>query len=721
MTEEAARGKICLSMITKDEKDNILRLLGSLIGHVDYWSITDTGSTDGTQDLIAGFLGPRVPEGTWAIGSAPFVNFEQARNAALDQALASPFQFEYILLADSDMEFVPGHPGWRGELGGEAAYMMLQFTGAFSYWNTRVVRRDCGARYIGVTHEYVDIKGASKKIAGARFRDHASGSSRPTKLPRDERLLRQGLADDPGNVRYMFYLARTLKEMAGDPRLTPEERQATYQEAIDWFTRRAEAGGWDEEVWNSLLEASRCLALAGRKAEYPAMALRAYSARPSRAEPLKDLASHYNAERQHAAAAMAAKQAMALPTPPDLLFVEGEAYGYGPATEFYIAANYLRALPAFEEGFKVAEDLASDPAAPAGVRDLARSNLAWYAGMLGELCPSFRERNFEFRAGEGWNPTNPSVFRRGDEIWMMQRNVDYRIRADGSYECAPGGVIGTRTFLIRLDRELEAMHSVEVRMPADLPEPATARAFSGLEDMRGWAADGQIYVTAVACELEADKRRQIVLSKVGLDGAMSDWAVVSPPLAHFRPRNEKNWMPFADGRLPNMFLYSTDPCVALDDRGRVVSGEPRRAARALDHLRGGSQLVPVSDNQMLAVTHEVTVVGGRRRYLHRFVLYKAEVEKGGGQMEVRPLLWTRPFHLTRHGGIEFVAGLCWHTDGERLVVSYGVEDGESHVGTVLAADVAKALVGGAQTVWPLHFWDPGPEKAGPGEEKEEAA
>ena len=43
---------ICLNMIVKNESKVIQRCLESVKGTIDYWVIVDTGSTDGTQQLI---------------------------------------------------------------------------------------------------------------------------------------------------------------------------------------------------------------------------------------------------------------------------------------------------------------------------------------------------------------------------------------------------------------------------------------------------------------------------------------------------------------------------------------------------------------------------------------------------------------------------------------------------------------------------------------------
>ena len=142
-------------MIVKNEMANLERCLAAVAPHIDCWVIGDTGSTDGTQDFILTFFAERGIPGE--LHSFPFVNFAQARNAALDHAYASELAWDYLLLADADMELVVEDPDFRKKL--EApCYDLLQRAG-ISYWNTRLVRRDAGARYHGVTHEYLACRG----------------------------------------------------------------------------------------------------------------------------------------------------------------------------------------------------------------------------------------------------------------------------------------------------------------------------------------------------------------------------------------------------------------------------------------------------------------------------------------------------------------------------------------------------------------------------------
>ena len=59
-----------LVMIVKNEARGIVDTLASVIPFVDRWTILDTGSTDGTQDLIRQHVGP-----DGQLFEEPFVDF----------------------------------------------------------------------------------------------------------------------------------------------------------------------------------------------------------------------------------------------------------------------------------------------------------------------------------------------------------------------------------------------------------------------------------------------------------------------------------------------------------------------------------------------------------------------------------------------------------------------------------------------------------------------
>ena len=50
--EQKQKASVCLVMIVKNESEVIKRCIDSIKDYISYWVICDTGSTDGTQEII---------------------------------------------------------------------------------------------------------------------------------------------------------------------------------------------------------------------------------------------------------------------------------------------------------------------------------------------------------------------------------------------------------------------------------------------------------------------------------------------------------------------------------------------------------------------------------------------------------------------------------------------------------------------------------------------
>lgn len=301
--------KICLNMIVKNEAENLPRLLASVRDQISCYAIVDTGSTDDTVAIIKDHL-DHLPG---YIAHDEFVNFSQARNAALNAASWVNGGYDYLLLADADMELVGEIPA--GDLSAPV-YLMYQQAGTLAYQNIRLVHRDAVVGYRGATHEYLETTGEQFTLQGPYFLDHADGSNRADKFARDIRLLTHEVADEPDNARSWLYLAQSYRDM-GNRAMA----RALYQ-------HRASLGGWDEEVWYSKYQ----VAVLNEFLETdPSVIIKGYTdafrARPHRAEPLRWLARYLGLAGRGADAAAYDRIADNLSLPDDRLFVETRAYG----------------------------------------------------------------------------------------------------------------------------------------------------------------------------------------------------------------------------------------------------------------------------------------------------------------------------------------------------------------------------------------------------------
>ena len=655
---------LCLNMIVRNEMANLPRCLGAVADHIGCWVIGDTGSSDGTQAFIRGFFAERGVPGE--LHEFPFVNFEQARNAALERAYASELAYDYLLFDDADMELVVEDPDFRSRLEGPGYQLVQRSVGDLVYWNTRLARRNVGARYHGVTHEYLDVPGGTQRLQGVWYRDHASGANRVDKFERDARLLTEALKQDPDNHRHWFYLAQSYRD-AG-----------RTQEAADAYAKRAGMGGWDEEAWNARLQEARCLRTLGDEGGFLRAALAAFNQRPQRAEPLYDLARYYRDRGMHDASVLFSEPGLALKRPEqDILFLEDFVYTAGLREEFSIAANYSRDPARKDRGHDACDWLALSREVPQKSRDLARSNLFFYTGPAKALMPSFSARQVGFTPPDGWKASNPSIARLGQQIVMLQRCVNFTQAEDGEYKTSDGSPIATRNFLLRLNPDLGVESSTEILPPAGLPAPAFDLVL-GFEDARLFAWRGELWCVSTVRQLTPDGWPEQVLARIDCspDGPcrLVDWRVLRPegPRLH-----EKSWMPLVAGD-DLRFICSCGPTRVVDALARPVSDAvPSIAA---EQFRGGSQAIEF-DGGRLALVHEVSERDRQRFYWHRFVWFDAD-------NVLRRV--SRRFYF-KAKGIEFAAGMVWHPDGRRLLISYGVGDSEAWIATVDGGEVRCVL------------------------------
>ncbi|WP_246212304.1 tetratricopeptide repeat-containing glycosyltransferase [Streptomyces abyssomicinicus] len=351
---QGQRPTICLCMIVKNESGVIERCLEAVRPLIDTWIIDDTGSTDGTQELVRKVLDDIPGE----LHEEPWVDFGHNRTANLRRARG---QADYLLLLDADMVLRREAP--LPELTADA--YMLRHAGPLEYRVKRLVRADMPWRYEGSTHEYLTVDADHTTVdLDALVVDHrADGGSRSDKFTRDAVLLRRELGRDPDSSRAVFYLAQTLRDLG--------ERE----EAIALYERRAAMGGWEEEVYYALLQAGVLRAAAGDE-EWPrAMEtlVRAWQARPERLEACYELAARLRKRGHYQAAHAFAAAGVNRAAPADWLFVQPWVYSWGLLFEFSITSYWVGDTRASQQA---SERLLALPDLPDDYRRHAEANRA---------------------------------------------------------------------------------------------------------------------------------------------------------------------------------------------------------------------------------------------------------------------------------------------------------------------------------------------------------
>jgi len=329
MTEQTGRQSICLNMIVRNESHIVHEVLDTVVGLIDYWVIVDTGSDDGTQDIIRNYMSARGIPGE--LHERPWRDFGTNRTEALQLAQN---KCDYILVMDAD-DLLIGTVEFR-DLTADVYYLRIRDDGGTSYWRRELFRNGVPVYYRGVLHEFpdCDIPFTEERLQGDYYvnsRRLGARNKDPQKYLRDAEVLLAEVQRRPDDTRAVFYLAQSYHNY-GD-----------FANGLKWYARRAEMGGWDEEVFYSMMRVAECMSeLRHPLHEVQEAYLRAWEYRPIRAEPLYRLAYRLRCEALYPRAYLFARAAADIPLPvEDRLFVAADVYEWRAMDEQAVSASWL--------------------------------------------------------------------------------------------------------------------------------------------------------------------------------------------------------------------------------------------------------------------------------------------------------------------------------------------------------------------------------------------
>jgi Glycosyl transferase family 2 len=319
---------ICLNMIVKNEAAVIRRCLDSVLPIIDHWVIVDTGSTDGTQDIIRAHLRDLPGE----LHERPWRDFAHNRSEALELARGKS-DYTFIIDADDTLEIAPG--ATMPELTSDSYTVEINDT-ATVYQRTQLVRSTMPWRYDGVLHEYLTCEGAgwAEHLSAIQMRRNHDGARRknPQTYLHDVVVLEGALRTETTpflRARYQFYLAQSYRDCG------------MLESALEHYLARAELGFWQEEVFISLYCAAQLKEQLGHPDQEVIDAyLRATDALPTRAEALHGASRLCRHKGRNEEGYQLAKRGLEIPMPFDALFVEPGIYETGLLDEFAINAYW---------------------------------------------------------------------------------------------------------------------------------------------------------------------------------------------------------------------------------------------------------------------------------------------------------------------------------------------------------------------------------------------
>lgn len=343
---------ICLNMIVKNESKNLHRLFKSLHEVIDYYVIHDTGSSDGTQGLIKEIMDSYDISGE--IIEEDWVNFGVNRQKALDSVINSDFNPDYALWIDADEEFYYKDKEYFNNLTKDC-YHIKRIYGSIDYYNPHLFRvsnnNEIGWHWEGPVHNYLSNKhpyireNVDKNLIHIKSHHHGGAKSHGVtsreKYLRDAKLLLDHLKTHPDDPRSIFYLAQSYRDTGTE-----------LEEAIKWYKKRLEVGGWIQEKYISCLKLGVLLRRVGREQEGFYYYLLSYEYDNSRYECFYHLIHHYRQKGMRKLALSLYKQLKPVDVNNNKLFLVYDIHEWKLDFELTIITYYCREYRIGIEAFK---------------------------------------------------------------------------------------------------------------------------------------------------------------------------------------------------------------------------------------------------------------------------------------------------------------------------------------------------------------------------------
>jgi glycosyltransferase involved in cell wall biosynthesis len=403
---------IGLCMIVRNEVKVITRCLDSVRPVVDYVLIEDTGSTDGTQQLIAEWLKRANMPGL--VIEEPWRDFAYNRSHVLAK-LREVVGIDYALIIDADDHLVvdegAGPAIFKAGMREDLYDVQIRHGGTWFY-RPQLCANRLPFCFKAVVHEYLEAPPgpiSRSAVVGFHIETGRGGarSQNPNKYQEDAGTLANAIQTetDPFLIsRYTFYLAQSYRD-CGD-----------REKALENYLARATLGFWQEEVFVALYQAAQMKEhLAHLDQEVIDAYLRAADSLPARAEALHGASRFCRYKSRHTEGYQIAKRGLGIPVPSNGLFVEPWIYEYGLLDEFAVHAYWAER---YQDCLDTCERLLRDGKLSEHMRERIEKNAGFARKNLAARTQS---------APEVARKNSPSVVAASADDPLLDKNISFNI------------------------------------------------------------------------------------------------------------------------------------------------------------------------------------------------------------------------------------------------------------------------------------------------------
>jgi len=279
---------LSLNMIVKNEghiiKDTLTKLLNK-VPKLDYWVISDTGSTDETKKIILDFFKERNIKGE--LFDDEWKDFGHNRTKVLEHAFGKS---KYLLVFDADDEICGDFV--LPILTKDSYHLQFGDANGTSYTRTLIVNNKKKWKYVGVLHEIITcIESADTMeiIEGNYYTVSGKSGDRSrdvNKYLKDALILEKAYEEAVKNNdeiynRYGFYCANSYFD------------SGKYKDAIKWYKITLNNKNWSQEKYVACKRLYDSYNALNQKETAIFYLIKAFSYDKERAECLCELVSYY--------------------------------------------------------------------------------------------------------------------------------------------------------------------------------------------------------------------------------------------------------------------------------------------------------------------------------------------------------------------------------------------------------------------------------------------
>jgi len=656
--------KVIFICMIKNEEKIIERCLQNALQITDAICVTDTGSTDSTCSKVEEIF--KTLDIPTKLYHDEWKNFGHNRSNSFNNTvefcneLGWDLTTTYGILLDGDMILKPIN--FNKDMLTANGYKIIQKNSSLEYYNTRFIKLSHPWKCIGVTHEYWDGAQTDTLTKEVIYIDDiGDGGAKNDKFERDVRLLTQGLIDEPENVRYVFYLAQTLKDTG------------KFKDSIKMYKKRISMGGWFEEVWYSYYMIGKCWLYLKNEEKFEAWMNKAYKYRKERAEPIYELTKYFRDVGQQIKAYHYYNIGSKILFPKnDLLFIENNIYEkYLFEYELSILHYYVfpnDRLNGLKQSINYLNKYTHN-------EDSVYNNLDFYMYRLLDIGKKI-ELNQETYSD--FIPTSTALIKYNNEIIANVRYVNYRIHQDGSYMMSLNNnlsrfeTVRTKNALLKLNREFEPDSNL-IFMHENIDQKLGKETnILGLEDLRLFNCDNKLKCIATSREFSTNSTNSMIICDYNLDtNTIENGSIIESP----NPNEcEKNWIPINDNIIYKWFPLQ----IGKIENNKLLIHTSIETPKFFKHLRGSSNVVEYN-NQYWIIVHGVKYTTPRK-YYHMIIILDREYKINN---------YTVPFYFDTYN-IEYCLGLL--IENNNIYITASKNDSNPIIIEINIKEIKKLLI-----------------------------